>query len=115
MGDGEPDAITEPGPKQRIARCLADVIAVANVPGDEFVMIEEIRACVASCLRDLRFFGPETSGYHFDLKRALIERSKTMASQKPGVSWAFDRAVDCISRRSVPSLQIGLKEKEKGR
>ena len=95
MGDGQ-DAITEPGPKQRIARCLADVIAVANVPGDEFVMIEEIQACVASCLRDLRYFGLEISGYHFDLRRALTERSSEMAIPKPAISWALDRAVDCI-------------------
>ena len=111
MGDGGQDAITQPGPKQRIACCLADVIAVADVPGDEFVMIEEIRACVASCLRDLRFFGAEVSGYHFDLRRALIECSNAMAMDQPATSWALDRAVDCIYRRRGSSIELGLKAK----
>jgi hypothetical protein len=111
MEDGGQDAISQPGPKQRIARCVADVIAVADVPGDEFVMIEEIGACVASCLKDLRFFGAEVSGYHFDLRRALIERSNAMADHKPAVSWALDRAGDCINQRRGSSVERRLKAK----
>jgi len=105
----------QPGPKQRIARCLAEVIAVVDVPRDEFVMIEEIRACVASCLKDLRFFGAEVSGYHFDLRRALTERSNAMAIHKPATSWALDRAVECIYLRRGSSVKIGLKAKGKAR